>query len=199
MTPTVPAGDIHSPHIKRLSKNTDGTYTFIVYRNGRYIDCSNDLEEAKAIAVRGVMRPERILAAEAIRKYVKDTPRDAAAFTKLSKIGQQTIIDVYPHLVPRKSELEGKKGVKVARVNSNRGDLMSKNEKRAVANGLPMEAKIKLVDDKNPKKEGSDAHFRWNLLFQHDGKTVGAFIGQGGNPTTLKNAVKRGNVKVEGM
>jgi hypothetical protein len=184
--------------IKRLSKNSDGSYTFMIYRGGRYIDCTNDLEEAKVVAEKGVMRPERILAIEVIRKYIKETPKNADAYAKLTKIQQQTIVDSYPWLVPSKAALEGKKGVKVTSVNSVRTDLKSKNEQKA--EGLPLDALIKLAKGgKNPKKEGSDAWSRWQLLFQHEGKTVGVFIAAHGNPTTLRNAVKSGHVAVEGM
>lgn len=183
--------------VKRLSKNTDGSYTFCVYRDKRYIDCTNDLEEAKVVAEKGVMRPERILAIEQVRRYVKETPKNADAYAKLTKIQQQSIVDAYPWLVPSKSALEGKKGVKVTSVNSVRTDLKSKHEKKA--EGLPMEAKIKILKEKIPKKEGSDAWSRWQLLYQHAGKTVGEFIAAHGNPTTLRNAVKMAAVQVEGM
>jgi len=195
---TKPQGEKTNATIKRLSKNSDGSYTFMVYRNQRYIDCTNDLEEAKVVAFRGVMRPERILAIEVIRKYIKETPKDAVQYAKLSKIQQQTIVDSYPWLVPSKSALEGRKGVKVTALDSVRTDLKSRHEQKA--EGLPLESKIKLVNGgKNPKKEGSSAWGRWQLLFQHEGKTVRDFIAAHGNPTTLRNAVKSKHVAVEGM
>lgn len=49
---------------------------------------------------------------------------------------------------------------------------------------------------KNPKREGSDAFARWELLKKYDGKTVAEFLAAGGNPTTLRNAVKRKHVKL---
>lgn len=190
----IPDGECMTPQIKRLSKNSDGSYTFIVYRDGKYIDCENDLERAKVIAKKGVMRPERILSIAVLRKYIKETPRDPIAFSKLSKLGQQTITDVMPHLLPRKSDFE-KNGVKPPR--SNRGDLLTKQEKKA--SDLPMDSVIKRVNPKNPKRENTDAWVRWELLFQHDGKTVGDFIRAHGNPTTLKNAVRSGHVSAEGV
>jgi hypothetical protein len=195
MTSHIPDGEVMAVQIKQSSRNSDGSHTFFVYRNARYIDCSNDLNEAKRIAYKGVMRTDRLLGIQKVRDYIKNTPGDPVAFKKLDENQRQSITDVYPHLVPRKSEL-AKAGVKPP-VNSARKDLMSKNER--AAEGLPMAAVIKVVKDTNPKKEGSDAHVRWALLFQHGGKTVGDFIAGHGNPTTLKNAVKAGYVKVEGL
>lgn len=50
---------------------------------------------------------------------------------------------------------------------------------------------------KNPKKEGTDAYARWEKLRKHDGRTVGQFLADDGNPTTLRNALTRGSVKLE--
>jgi hypothetical protein len=53
----------------------------------------------------------------------------------------------------------------------------------------------------NPKKEGTDPWKRWQFMFSYadNGKTVGEYVKEGGNPTTLKNGVKMGWVKVKGM
>jgi hypothetical protein len=190
----IPEGEANAPYIKRSSKNSDGSHTFWIYRNGKYIDSSFDLEEAKKIAKTGAMRPERLLAVDKIRRYLKDTPRDAAAFAKLHEREKQAVTDVYPWAVPRKSDLE-KKGVSAPRVT--RGDLLTKQEKKA--QDLPMDSVIKRLKPKNPKKENTDAWTRWELLFQHDGKTIGEFVKNHGNPTTLRNAVRSGHVSAEGV
>ena len=52
---------------------------------------------------------------------------------------------------------------------------------------------------KNPKKEGTDAHGRWEKLKQHHGKTVGQYGEADGNMTTLKNALAKGNVTFKGV
>lgn len=190
----IPDGDCCAPQIWQSSKNADGSFTFIVYRDGRFIDSSNDFEEAKKIARAGVMRPERLLAVEKVRKYLKETPNDAAAFAKLHDREKQAISDVYPWAVPKKSALE-KTGVTAPR--TMRGDMLTKNEKKA--QDLPMDSVIKRLKPKNPKKENTDAWSRWELLFQHDGKTIGEFVKNHGNPTTLRNAVRSGHVSAEGV
>lgn len=190
----IPDGECIAPIIRRSSKNADGSHTHFVYRNGRYVDSSFDLDEAKKIARIGAMRPERLLAVEKIRKYLRETPRDAAAFARLNEREKQAISDVYPWAVPRKSDLE-KKGVAAPRVV--RGDLLSKQEKKA--QDLPMDSVIRRLKPKNPKKENTDAWTRWELLFQHDGKTIGEFVRNHGNPTTLRNAVRSGYVSAEGV
>jgi hypothetical protein len=50
---------------------------------------------------------------------------------------------------------------------------------------------------KNPKKEGTAAHKRWEMLIAHEGKTVDAYQKARGNPTTLKNAILSGHVTLE--
>jgi hypothetical protein len=44
---------------------------------------------------------------------------------------------------------------------------------------------------KNPRREGTAAHERMVLLMAHHKMTVAVFLGDGGNPTTLKNAVAK--------
>lgn len=190
----IPDGECCAPRIKRSGKNADGSYTYWVYRDSRYIDAVFDLEEAKKIAKIGKMRPERLLAIEKIRKYLKETPRDAVAFAKLHEREKQAVTDAYPWAVPTKSSME-KNGVKAPR--TMRGDMLTKQEKKA--QDLPMDSVIKRLKPKNPKKENTDAWTRWELLFQHDGKTIGEFVKNHGNPTTLRNAVRAGYVSAEGV
>lgn len=49
---------------------------------------------------------------------------------------------------------------------------------------------------KNPKKEGTDAHARWAKLIACDKRSVESYLFDGGNPTTLANALKQGRCKV---
>lgn len=53
-------------------------------------------------------------------------------------------------------------------------------------------------EGKNPKKEGTGAHERWKKLIGHSGHEVGVFLRDGGNPTTLQNAIKSGRAKLVG-
>jgi hypothetical protein len=50
-------------------------------------------------------------------------------------------------------------------------------------------AVIRWLGDGNPKKAGTGAHARWDVLIRHGGKTVGEFLAAGGNPVTLQNAI----------
>jgi hypothetical protein len=59
------------------------------------------------------------------------------------------------------------------------------------------EAEVIRFGGKNPKKEGTAAHKRWEMLISYDGKTVGAYHKAKGNPTTLRNAIVSGHVTLE--
>jgi hypothetical protein len=196
-TARIPEGECMAASIKRSSKNSDGTHTYFINRDGKYVDCCNDLEEAKKIARSGKMRPERRLANEKVRAYIKhasDNNRtgDLDMFKALSKEGQAAILMTYPHLAPRTSALkaDAKTG---AVVNKARRDLQSQSDKRSA--DLP-DGKIVRLIDKNPKRAGTDAHVRWELMFGYAGRTVAEYVGDKNNPTTLKNAIKAGYVKV---
>jgi hypothetical protein len=56
---------------------------------------------------------------------------------------------------------------------------------------------IKLLVKHNPRKAGTPKHSRMAILMQHNGKTVKEFLKAGGNPLTLKNAMKENLVEVE--
>lgn len=194
----IPDGDAHAPRITRSSKNTDGSYAYFVYRDAKYIDACPTLVEAQKVARTGKMRQDRIDSIARIKKFVDNGNRDAEAFKKLNKHEQQVVADVYPGAMPKRSEMEAK-GVKAPRMT--RDDLKTKAEKRAEKVTLPLESKIARVRDGNPKKEGTDPWKRWQLMFAYadESKSVEEFIKAGGNPTTLKNAVAQGWVKVKGM
>lgn len=194
----IPAGEAHAPKIVKSSKNSDGTYNYGVTRNGKAIGAPKDLEKAKRMAESGQPDQQALQDMAKVREYEEKTPRDAAAFKKLSAYAQSVIANERPWLMPGRRALE-EKGVKV-KANVIRDDLKSKAEKKAEAMALPMDEKIKVVNKKNPKKAGSDAWGRWEVLFAADGKTVGEYVKMiGSNPTTLRNAVAKGFVKVNGM
>lgn len=205
-TMRIPSGDYHAPRIHRMSKNTDGSFTFVVYRNGQYIGATRGntedaFEDAKQLAREGKMREDTLRKMDRVRKYLDDAgnkPGNADLFKKFSKAEQQLIAETYPWAMPRKSEMAAK-GVKVE---TTRTDLQTKGEQKAakLADTLPMDAKIQRLKDGNPKKEGTAPYPRWTLMFSYadNGKTVGEFIKGGGNPTTLKNAIIQKWVKVKG-
>lgn len=51
-------------------------------------------------------------------------------------------------------------------------------------------ARITLLTKVNPCKRGTAKHDRWSIVFEHDGKTWEEYREAGGNPETLRNAVK---------
>lgn len=194
----IPAGESHAPYIKRMSQNSDGSYSFYVYRNSKCIGAPKDFDKAIAMAESGKPNEQAQRDMAAVRRYVQDFPRNAEEFKKLSTYGQTVVANESPWTMPGRRELETK-GVKV-KAHVIRNDLKSGGEKKAEALALPMDSKIERLRDGNPKKEGSDAWGRWEVLFAHcEGQTVGEFIKNHGNPTTLKNAVTKGWVKVKGM
>lgn len=201
----IPDGDIHAPYIKRMSKNSDGSYSYYVYRNQKCVGAIRGKDEDKCLkdcrdrAKLGKI-PDNIVASDKkIQAYVNDRGRDVNVFKTFTEDERATIANVYPWAVPKKSDLEAKK----IKVKTTRSDLQTKGEKKAdaVAAELPMESKITRERDGNPKKEGTDPWKRWAFMFSYadNGKTVGEFVTAGGNPTTLKNGVKMGWVKVKGM
>jgi hypothetical protein len=65
------------------------------------------------------------------------------------------------------------------------------------ADDLPATAVIRYLKDGNPAHEGSGRWKRIELLRKYDGKTIAAFEKADGNLTTLRNAMKRGDAKLE--
>ena len=201
-TTRIPDGDIHAPFIKRLSKNSDGTYSFVVYRNQRCIATTREktsdagLEKAKARARSGEMNTASIAEHKLLVAYTKDTPRDAGAFKKLSESNKRTCADAYPWALPSARAMEDK-GVK--HVATTRTDLMGNREKAAVKSGKHnMDAVIKRIKkDGNPKKAGSIQWQRWEIVFGHDGKTVREFFAKGGDKYGLEGALELGWIKLE--
>jgi len=68
---------------------------------------------------------------------------------------------------------------------------------KAVVNIPDGDAIIRMKVKHNVRKPGSGAAERFRVLLDHDGKKVQEFISAGGNPETLKNAIKDGNAEVE--
>jgi hypothetical protein len=201
----IPENDIHAPYIKRMSKNSDGTYTYYVYRNQKCLgairgkDQDKCLTECRVRAKLGKMPQELIDANKRVLEYVDSKERDVNVFKKFTEDERATIANVYPWAVPKKTDLDAKK----IKTKTTRTDLQTKGEKKAeaMAAELPMDSKISRERDGNPKKEGTDPWKRWQFMFSYadNGKTVGEYVKEGGNPTTLKNGVKMGWVKVKGM
>jgi hypothetical protein len=196
----IPDGDIHAPFIKRMSKNSDGTWTFYVYRNQKCLGCTKDkvgekaLEAAKALAKAGKPNDAAAKDNRAMLAYVDSKTRDAAEFKKLSDVSQRTIADVYPYALPSNRALDV---AKVKHVPTKRTDLMGKHEKAAAKSGKwNMDQTIKRLKDGNPKKEGSIQRMRWEIVFAHDGKTVKEFFAKGGDKYGIEGALEAGYIKL---
>jgi len=201
----IPEGDIHAPYIKRMSKNSDGTYSYYVYRNQKCVGSIRGKDEARCLAdcrkraELGKMPDHLVESDKKVLAFVNDKSRDVHIFKGFTEEEKAIVANVYPWALPKKSDLDAKK-IKVA---TTRTDLQTKGEKKAAAlkDDLPMDSKIVRERDGNPKKEGTPPWKRWQTMFSYadGGKTVGEYIRDGGNPTTLRNGVNMGWVKVKGM
>jgi hypothetical protein len=56
---------------------------------------------------------------------------------------------------------------------------------------------IKLLTPANPQSAGSSKHKRWSVVWQYGGKPWEQYRDAGGNPDTLRNAVKQKYVEVQ--
>lgn len=192
----IPDGELHAPYVKKsMSKNPDGSHSWYVYRNGRALGAPKTLEAAQKMCEGG--KPDEAAAADArqMSKYIEDTPRDAEAFKKLSKLSQQTIADVYPWAMPSNRKLD-EAGVK-AKVLTKRTDLMNKHEKNATRSGkYNMDAVIKITKKGNPKREGTGQHMRWAIAIAHNGKTVREMFAAGGDKFGIQQMTEAGYMEL---
>lgn len=77
------------------------------------------------------------------------------------------------------------------------GNKVGGSRKRAIKARVDLpQGRIMWGGGPNPKKEGTDAHARWQKLIGASGSTVDTYLFSGGNPTTLANALKQGRCKV---
>lgn len=196
----IPEGDVHAPFIKRMSKESDGTWTFYVYRNQKCIGCTKDkvsdkaLEAAKKMARAGKRSDNAAEDYKQMLEYVDGKTRDAALFKALSKVSQATIANVYPWAMPSNSRLEAA-GVK--HVKTTRTDLMGKHERNAVRSGKwDLDSKIKLLKKGNPKKEGSQQHMRWSIIIAHEGKTLRECMAKGGDKHGVQQMLDLGYLEL---
>lgn len=74
----------------------------------------------------------------------------------------------------------------------------AKAERRATKEGshLDDDSVIEMLAKENPRKPGSGAHARFDVLMRHGGKTVGEYKAAGGNTETLENAITAGRAKL---
>ena len=229
-TPLIPEGDTCVATVKRsFSKELDGTYKFYAYRSGRVLGRRDTVDAAKKLAESGKADPRDDAVALYVRDHSGDIPMflrlsekerqqvrqhyryDAPAASKVEAFQRavekrgMTVADLTdPGTVKLLEELAAKdRGAAAAGVERPKGrsagsSATTKAERAAV--DVQDAAKLSSLRDGNPKKEGSAAWKRWDLLLDHarKGSNVGAFLKDGGNPETLRNAVLKGWVKMEG-
>lgn len=197
----IPTDDIHAPYVKRMSKNSDGTYSYYVFRNQKCIGAIRGKDEKKALAdcaerAKLGKVPQKVLDDDkAFMDYVNAGTRDAAAFAKLTKPLQAAVLATYPWAMPKKSEMEAK-GIKV-KPTVERTDLMGKHEKAAAKAGkYDLDHKIKRVKDGNAKKPGSKQHQRWETVFAFNGRTVRECLNGGGDKYGIEGTLEAGYIKL---
>lgn len=201
-TNLIPDGEVCAPRIRRSSKNSDGSYTFFCYREGRYLDCAKSFVDAKAIVIAGIRAVDRTKSIERIKKYVDEHKGEIPPFLTLTKDERAAIRAQYPMAAPRPSALSVPRKANGGTPNAAKADLVAggrkANGRRAAPADLPEGVLVRLKAG-NPKAAGSDAHKRWELLLDmaEKGATVAAFIAAKGNATTLKNAMAKGYVEVK--
>lgn len=199
-TMRIPPGDVHAPLIKRMSKNSDGSWTFYVYRNHKCIGCTRHvisdtgLKMAQQMAFVG--KPDAKVAADykKLGEYVDGKDFTAEKYKALSPVNQRTVADVYPYAMPsnRKLEVAG-----VKKPLTTRTDLMNKHEKNAVKSGkYSMDAVIKIIKKGNPKKEGSRQFMRWELCIANNGKTVREMFAAGGDKYGIEGMLEAGYMEL---
>lgn len=164
------------------------------YHAGRYVGVEHKLEAAKARAASGLAK----VTADEIDNWLNMHRDEIPPFLLLSEEERREHWRKNPPKVqPAPSVKPG-----VSRPNEDPAtrrlrDSIAADSRKPKASAFSNDASIVIVKNKNPKKEGSDAWGRWALLLAGGHATVGAFLAASGNPTTLKNAVASGHVRVE--
>ena len=185
LTDRIPDGESMTPKITESSKDSNGKVRYFCYRDGRYLGSHATLEEAKERCWIGEMTPE----SEVFIAFQKTnpgiippgigfTPADWHEWKRAHPGGPGT-----QHMAVKVEKSEKKLAL-----------MAEKVEK--VGAELGNDKKIKRLKQDNPKTAGTGPHKRWELMFEHAGKTVAVFIANKGNPTTLANAIKQGYVEL---
>lgn len=92
-------------------------------------------------------------------------------------------------------DVKSKKAQKAAK---GKKDEKGKSAKKRSPRGpVIADGKITLLTKKNPKREGTRAHKRFNLYFKH--KTVKDFLANGGKRSTLRWDERHGYIKLSGV
>jgi hypothetical protein len=217
----VPEGERHPARIRRSSKNSDGSYSFFCYRDAQAIAVVHDLAQAKRACAKGKRRE----LSDSVIEYVEKHPREIPPFLLLTDGERRAVRAQYAYAAPAPTRtmlaMERRRGATDGGDDSDPGTRALRAElesegRRSAATGKATVAKVpkrvkgeaapspqgrlERVKDTNPKKPGSGAWKRWEVLFEHckKGNTVAAFQAASGNMDTLANAVRAGYVSIKG-
>jgi len=181
--------------------------TFAVYRDGKYLGSEATLELAqKRCALNAVSEKNRVMHLweqahpDELPPFLQLTPEERAEYwlrhppQPRARAVVGTPKAVGGAGVPVVPATPGQRAKAGLIEDAGGGNTKAPRAKRT---GDVPSGTIRVANGTNPKKAGSGAAKRWDLLFSHDGKTVAEFLAAGGNPETLANAMTKGNVEVK--
>lgn len=179
--------------IRELDKKT-----FAVYRAGQYLGSEASLELAqKRAALNTHSDKNRVMQLweqahpDELPPFLQLTPEERAEYWLRHPPQPKAVGGAGVPVVPATAGQRAKAGLI-----EDAGGAKAARPARAPKGDVPT-GTIRVANGTNPKKPGSGAAKRWDLLFSHDGKTVDEFVAAGGNPETLANAMAKGNVEVK--
>jgi hypothetical protein len=193
VTSEIPDGEVSTPRVAQSSKR------YACYRNSVFLGMELTLEKAKVRCAIG--EPNEL--EKRVREWEKDHKGEFPPFLKMTEQERASWRAHYPEMTAATFRGFGKPGEGDPEARQRKAEMLggvkgvAKARAKAAESGVVLTGKITRAKQGNPKKAGTDAHGRWETLFKFDGKTVEQFLDNGGNPTTLKNAVAQGYVKVE--
>ena len=183
---------------QRWLKGEGADPIYFVYRDGEYLGTDPSLEAAQRRA------DYREKAVNVLRDTV-DGKDGMPAFLALSEEERAKERAKAPPPAPRRARLDAaatddpalKKAI-AERDALTSARATKKAERKAAKAGAHFDddAVISVTVDKNPRKPGTGAHDRFQVLMDHSGKTFAEYKAAKGNLDTLENAIKDGRVSV---
>lgn len=185
-TDKIPDGESCTPKITESSLDSKGERRFYCYRDNKYLGSHTTLEAAKDRCWIGEMSRE----SEVFIAFQEQHPGKVPPGLHFTEADW--------HEWKRHNPTGPGSAHQAEKVERNTMKLVLKAEKvKENAADLNVEAVIKRLKDTNPKTANTGPWKRWELMFRHNGKTIRDFLANGGNPTTLKNAIKSGYVEAK--
>lgn len=204
-TPLIPDGDLCIASVKRsFSKELDGTFKFYAYRSGRILGRRDTAQEAQKLCEGGKADARK----DAAALYAANHSGDIPMFLRLAAHEREQVRKHFKFDAPAPAKLAAfeKRGEVVpppakpkATVARKEAPQPKATVARKEVSKFPETGKLVRLKDGNPKKEGTAAWARWDLMFKHCAKasTVKTFAADGGNLETLTNAVLKGYAAVK--